>query len=62
MTSKKLLVLVGAGAMCCTIWLRWNDIVYDNIPTSSFMQVLILGYTLDQDMVTVLKGGVQLVA
>jgi hypothetical protein len=43
MTSKKLLVLVGAGVMCWAIWLSQNNIVFYNIPTSSSMQVIYRG-------------------
>jgi hypothetical protein len=42
-TDDKKLILVGAGAMCWSIWLSWNDVVFNKSPICSFIQVIFRG-------------------
>src|SRR6266542_6914283 len=39
----KLLIVVGAIAMCWAIWLSRNDMVFDKNPVPSYMQVIFRG-------------------
>jgi hypothetical protein len=36
----KKLVLVGAAALCWALWTSRNDMVFDNSPSKTYMQVL----------------------
>jgi hypothetical protein len=42
MHTKKL-IAVGAGAMCWSIWLSWNGVVFDKTLICSFMQIIYRG-------------------
>jgi hypothetical protein len=37
------LLLIGVAALIWSIWTSRNDIVFDNIPTKTYMQVLFRG-------------------
>jgi hypothetical protein len=39
----KKLVLIGAAALCWTLWTSRNDVVFDNSPIKTYMQVLYRG-------------------
>ena len=38
--KKSKLILVGASALCWTLWLSRNDMVFDKSPSISYMQVI----------------------
>lgn len=46
--------------MYLAIWLCWNDVVFDKIPIYFFIASHIHGYTLDQNIVAIPKGGGEL--
>jgi hypothetical protein len=33
-------ILMGVSAICWTIWLIWNDIIFDKAATPSYLQVI----------------------
>jgi len=43
--NKKLryVIWVGVAAMCWAIWRCWNDAIFNNLKTNSFMQVIFKG-------------------
>ena len=43
--NERRVVLVGAAALCWAIWRCHNDIIFDKIKYSSFMQAVFRGPT-----------------
>ena len=42
-TQLRKMMLVGASALCWSLWLCWNEVVFQNLYPNSYLQVLYRG-------------------